>query len=59
MVVENNNILGTRDTEEMYNAVKEICKEAEYNKLGRTITINKKEQSLEIYSKKDREEQIE
>lgn len=46
MLTKNNNILGTRATEEMYNAVKEICKDAEYNKLGRTITINKKEQQL-------------
>ena len=46
MVTKNNNILGTRANEEMYNAVKEICKEAEYNKLGRTITIKKKEQPL-------------
>lgn len=44
MLTKNNNILGTRATEEMYNSVKEICKEAEYNKLGRTITIKKKEQ---------------
>lgn len=44
MLTKNNNILGTRATEEMYNAIKEICKEAEYNKLGRTITIKKKEQ---------------
>lgn len=46
MLTKDNNILGTRATEEMYNAVKEICKEAEYNKLGRTITIKKKEQIL-------------
>ena len=46
MLTKDNNILGTRATEEMYNAVKEICKEAEYNKLGRTITIKKKEQPL-------------
>lgn len=46
MITKNNNILGTRATEEMYNAVKEICEEAEYNKLGRTITIKKKEQPL-------------
>ncbi|EKQ58180.1 MULTISPECIES: nickel pincer cofactor biosynthesis protein LarB [unclassified Clostridium] len=45
MLTKNNNILGTRANEEMYNAVKEICEEAEYNKLGRTITINKKEQN--------------
>ncbi len=43
MITKNNNILGTRANEEMYNAVKEICIDAEYNKLGRTITIKKKE----------------
>lgn len=46
MLTKNNNILGTRATEEMYNVVKEISKEAEYNKLGRTITIKKKEQPI-------------
>lgn len=46
MLTKNNNILGTRATEEMYNAVREICAEAEYNKLGRTITIKKKEQAV-------------
>lgn len=46
MLTKDNNILGTRATEEMYNAVKEICEDAEYNKLGRTITIKKKEQDL-------------
>lgn len=46
MLTKNNNILGTRATQEMYNAVKEICEDAEYNKLGRTITVNKKDQPL-------------
>ncbi|NRY61578.1 nickel pincer cofactor biosynthesis protein LarB [Clostridium beijerinckii] len=46
MITKNNNILGTRANEEMYNAVKEICKEAKYNKLGRTITIRKNQQPL-------------
>lgn len=46
MLTKNNNILGTRASEEMYNAVREICAEAEYNKLGRTITIRKKEQAV-------------
>jgi pyridinium-3,5-biscarboxylic acid mononucleotide synthase len=46
MLTKGNNILGTRATEEAYNAVKEICEEAEYNKLGRTITIKKKEQTI-------------
>lgn len=43
MLTKNNNILGTRATEEMYEAVKQICPEAEYNKLARTITIRKKD----------------
>lgn len=46
MLTKNNNILGTRASGEMYNAVKEICEEAEYNKLGRTITIKKKEHTI-------------
>ncbi|WP_026882993.1 nickel pincer cofactor biosynthesis protein LarB [Clostridium akagii] len=46
MLTKNNNILGTRATEGMYNAVKEICMEAEYNKLGKTITIKRKEQAI-------------
>lgn len=37
------NILGTRATKEMYEAVKEICPRAEYNELSRTITLKKKE----------------
>jgi NCAIR mutase (PurE)-related protein len=43
MLTKNNNILGTRATEEMYEAVKAICSEVEYNKLARTLTIKKKE----------------
>lgn len=52
MITKNNNILGTRANEEMYNAVKEICEEAKYNKLGRTITIRKNETTSygELYS---------
>lgn len=46
MLTKDNNILGTRATEEMFNAVKEICAEAEYNKLGKTITIRKKDQPV-------------
>ena len=46
MLTKDSNILGTRATEEMYNAVKEICSIAEYNKLGRTITIKKKDENL-------------
>jgi len=46
MLTKDNNILGTRATPEMYNAVKEICEDAKYNKLGRTITIQKKEQAI-------------
>jgi NCAIR mutase (PurE)-related protein len=46
MITKNNNILGTRATEEMYEAVKTICHEAEYNKLARTITVKKKKLEL-------------
>jgi NCAIR mutase (PurE)-related protein len=35
------NILGTRADKEIYRAVKEALPEAEYNELGRTITIKK------------------
>lgn len=43
MNTTNNNILGTRATKEMYEAVKEICNNAEYNELAGTITIKKKD----------------
>lgn len=46
MLTKDNNILGTRATEEMYKAVKEICEDAQYNELGRTITIKRKEEKL-------------
>lgn len=46
MDTRNNNILGTRATQEMYEAVKEICSDAEYNELARTITVKKNEISL-------------
>lgn len=43
MLTKDNNILATRASEEMYKAVKEICKEANYNSLGRTITVKKRD----------------
>ncbi|WP_368490873.1 nickel pincer cofactor biosynthesis protein LarB [Clostridium sp. BJN0013] len=46
MITKDNNILATRANEEIYNSVKEICPDAKYNHLGRTITIRKKEESL-------------
>lgn len=46
MLTKDNNILATRASEEMYEAVKTICTEARYNPLGRTITIQKGEQHL-------------
>jgi len=39
---ENTNILGTRATPEMHEAVKEISPEAEYHPLGRTLAIKQK-----------------
>ncbi|ACA45528.1 nickel pincer cofactor biosynthesis protein LarB [Clostridium botulinum] len=43
MLTKENNILGTRATKEAYEEVKEICPEAEYNELARTIVIKKRE----------------
>ncbi|AJA46711.1 NCAIR mutase [Clostridium pasteurianum DSM 525 = ATCC 6013] len=46
MLTKENNILATRVTEDMYKAVREICKEVSYNKLARTMTIKKREEKL-------------
>lgn len=46
MLTKDNNILATRASEEMYNAVKAVCSGAKYNPLGRAITIRKREESL-------------
>lgn len=46
MLTKENNILATRASEEMFDAVKAICSDAKYNKLGRTITISRKEEKL-------------
>ncbi|MBN1186031.1 MAG: nickel pincer cofactor biosynthesis protein LarB [Bacteroidales bacterium] len=46
MITRDNNVLGTRATEEMYNAVKGIAPEAVFNKLARTITIKRKEYKI-------------
>ncbi len=43
MLEGNNNILATRATEEMFDAVRQICADAEFNALARTITIRRKE----------------
>lgn len=43
MYTRNNNILATRVTEEMYQAILEICPEAVYNVQARTITVKKVE----------------
>lgn len=39
---ENTNILGTRATPEMYEAVKKISPKAEYHPLGRTLAVKQK-----------------
>ncbi|MCE5287092.1 MAG: nickel pincer cofactor biosynthesis protein LarB [Pelosinus sp.] len=46
MLTKDNNILATRANEKMYQAVKNICSEANYNPLGRTITIQKRKVPL-------------
>ncbi|HWT75405.1 MAG TPA: nickel pincer cofactor biosynthesis protein LarB [Mobilitalea sp.] len=46
MLTKNNNILATRASKEMYDEVQKICPEANYNTLGRTITIRKKAEEV-------------
>lgn len=46
MLTKNNNILATRATQEMYEEVKKICPESNYNPLGRTITIRKRDEKV-------------
>lgn len=43
MLTGNNNILGTRATEEMYKACLKLDKRVEYNAMARTITVKVKE----------------
>ncbi len=43
MLTKDNNILATRVTREMYEAVSTICKDARYNEQARTISVIKKE----------------
>jgi len=42
MLTKDANILGTRASREMYEGVKEVCDDADYNELARTIVIKKK-----------------
>lgn len=46
MLDKNCNILATRASEEMYNAVYDICPDAQYNKTARIITIKRKDLSV-------------
>lgn len=46
MLTRGNNVLATRASTAMYEAVREFCPEAAYNRLGRTITIRQKELPL-------------
>lgn len=43
MLTKDTNILATRASEQIFEAIKELCPAARYNPLGRTITIKKKE----------------
>jgi len=43
MLTQNTNILATRATGEIYEAVKSLCPEAEYNRLAGTIVVKKQE----------------
>lgn len=46
MLTRGNDILATRASLSMYEAVKLICPEAKYNELGRTITVQKTQKKL-------------
>ena len=46
MMDEDANILATRASEEVFDAVKEICPAASYNPLARTITLTRKKLPL-------------
>jgi len=46
MLEKGNNILGTRASLEMYLAVKEICQDAEYNDMAKTIVVKRKEKKI-------------
>ncbi len=46
MLKKENNILATRANIEMYTAVKKVCPDAEYNELGRIITIRRHKMQL-------------
>jgi NCAIR mutase (PurE)-related protein len=43
MLEKNNNILATRVTKEMYDAIKKICADAKFNAAAMTVTIKRKE----------------
>ena len=43
MLTQNTNILATHATEEIYEAIKPLCSEGEYNSLAKTIVVKKQE----------------
>lgn len=46
LLAKGNNLLATRATPDMYDAVKDVCEAARYNPLGRTITVRQKNTPL-------------
>ncbi|MBU3111578.1 nickel pincer cofactor biosynthesis protein LarB [Clostridium lacusfryxellense] len=47
MLTKDVNILGTRASKSMYEGVKEVCGDAQYNELARTIVIKRKEVEIQ------------
>jgi len=47
MLTKDVNILGTRASKLMYEGVKEVCADAQYNELARTIVIKRKEVEIQ------------
>ncbi|PJI08833.1 MULTISPECIES: nickel pincer cofactor biosynthesis protein LarB [Clostridium] len=46
MMKGNSNILATRASKEMYEEVKKICKDAEYNELARVISVKRNKEDI-------------
>ncbi|MCB2293138.1 nickel pincer cofactor biosynthesis protein LarB [Clostridium algoriphilum] len=47
MITKDVNILGTRASGEMYDGVRQVCDDAEYNELARTIVIKRKDVEIQ------------
>ncbi|MDD3223468.1 MAG: nickel pincer cofactor biosynthesis protein LarB [Clostridium sp.] len=49
MMTKDSNILGTRASAQMYEEVKKVCPNVEYNKIARTLTVVKNKKTTDTY----------